>query len=722
MTDKEGYELKVSIKRDEHGIPHIEADCEANMYWGQGWCHAEDRGMQMTLMRILGQGRASELLDSSDETLGIDTFFRRMNWAGNTQSQLNTLPDNIMENLEAYCDGVNAAFANKFPWEFKLLGVKHEPWLPQDVIMMARMIGYLTLAQSQWEIERLLVEMIQANVPPDKLEELFPGQLGELDIDLLKKVKLKERIVPPEVLWGKGLPRMMASNNWVVSGKKTASGKPMVVNDPHLEVNRLPNIWMEIVMGTADNYFMGGSMPGVPGTPVGRTKQVAWGATYAFIDACDSWIEQCKDGNYYREENDQWLPFSKRSEIIKRKKKEAATVTFYENNHGVLDGDPNEEGYYLATRWAPGESGALAVIALMGMWQVTNVDEAMASLGKIESAWNFVIADNDGDIGFQMSGLTPRRRDGISGLIPVPGWKKENDWQGFLTVAEMPQCKNPKCGYFTTANQDLNQYGKKSPINMPMGSYRSDRISHLLEPGQNLHPEDMFKMHRDLYSLQGEMFMKILKPLLPDSPQGKILKEWDFNYDASSQGAFLFEQFYKALFGEVFGKKGLGEEVVQYLLNGDSIYIDFYQNLDRVLLSEFSVWFEGESRDEIFKRVAAKALAIEPKAWGEVQQFMMSHIILGGKLPRFLGFDRGPLTGIGGRATIHQGQIYKSAGRVTTFMPGYRFVIPMAEEKTYSNMAGGPLDRRFSKWYCSDLENWLNYKYKEISPEFQDTK
>jgi penicillin amidase len=716
MTEQEGYELKVKIQRDAHGIPHVEADCEANMYWGQGWCHAEDRGMQMTLMRILGQGRASELLDSSAETLGVDTFFRRMNWTGNTEEQLNLLSENNLENLQAYCDGANAAFAKKFPWEFKMLGVKHELWQPKDIIMMARMIGYLTLAQSQWEIERLLVEMIQANIPQAKLEELFPGQLGELDIDLIKKVKLQERIVPPEILWGKGLPRMMASNNWVVGGKKTASGKPIVVNDPHLEVNRLPNIWMEIVMGTEDNYFMGGSMPGVPGIPVGRTKHVAWGATYAFIDACDSWVEQCKEGNFYREENDSWLPFTQRTETIKRKKKEPVSIHFYENLHGVLDGDPNEEGYYLATRWAPGDSGALAVKALMGMWDVKTIDEAMASLGTIESAWDFVIADDKDNIGFQMSGLAPRRRKGISGLIPVPGWKKENDWQGFLTVEEMPRCKNPEKGFFATANQDLNEFGKEKPINMPMGSYRADRIAHLLEQRDKLTPEDMFDMHKDLYSIQAELFMKILEPLLPDTPQGKLLKEWDFYYDAQSQGAFLFEAFYKTLYNEVFGENGIGEKVVTHLLEGDSIYIDFYQNLDKVLLSETSTWFAGESRDDIFKRVAEESLQVEPKTWGDAQQFMMSHIIFGGKLPRILGFDRGPLTGVGGRATIHQGQIYKSAGRITTFMPGYRFVIPMEEEKTYSNLAGGPSDRRYSKWYCSDLENWLNYRYKAVSP------
>jgi penicillin amidase len=710
---------KANIQRDENGVIHITADTETNLCWGQGWAHATDRGLQMLLMRILGQGRASELLDSSAETLGIDIFFRRMNWAGNTTPQVDALLPPARKKLDAYCEGVNAGFAQKFPWELKLLGCKRESWKAEDVIMMSRMIGYLTLAQSQAEIERLLVELIQAGVQREKLEELFPGILGEFgepEMELIKKVKLQERIVPPDVLWDTAVPRMMASNNWVVSGKKTASGKPIVANDPHLEINRLPGVWMEMVMRSDENYLVGGTMPGAPGVLTGRSKHLAWGVTYAFIDALDSWIENCKNGKFYREEGDQWLEFQKREETIKRKKKEPVTVTFHENDHGVLDGDPNEEGFYLATRWAAGESGAEAIQALLDMWNVKTCEQGMNTLGGIETGWSFVFADTEGDIAFQMSGHVPKRREGVTGFIPMPGWKTENDWQGFWPLKDMPRVKNPEQGYFGTANHDLNDYGKAGPINIAMGSYRADRINALLEKGENLKLSDMFAMHADVYSLQAEQFMKILKPLLPATPQGRLLEGWDLNYNAESKGAFLFETFYKALYREVFGKNGFGETVTDYLAEETGIFVDFYANFDRILLSETSAWFGDETRDEIFQRVVADVLKVEPKTWGEVRQFTMTHILFGGKLPSFLGFDRGPITGVGGRATIHQGQIYRSGGRVTTFMPSYRFVTGLEEDTYFSNLAGGPSDRRFSKWYCSDLENWLSYKYKKITP------
>ena len=707
----------LKIWRDKNGIPHVEAENEIDVYWGQGYVHAKDRGMQMLLMRILGQGRVSELLDSSEDSLKIDIFFRKMNWTSNTTQEIEKLDDRIRGYVNAYCDGANAAFAERVPWEFKLLGYKPEKWKPEDSVLISRMIGYLSLAQSQAEMEKLFVEIVQAGISEEKLHELFPGILGGLNMELLKKVTIPERIVPPNVLWGIGAPRMMASNNWVVSGEKTRSGKPIAANDPHLEVNRLPNVWSEIVLKSGERYIMGGSMPGFPGVLVGRNPELTWGVTYTFADAVDSWVEKCNDGKYFREEKNQWLDFQQRKEIIKRKKKEPYEIIFFENEQGTLDGDPLQEGFYLTTKWAAADSGALAISAVLDMWNAKTVDDGMATLGKLESSWNFLFADANGEIGYQMTGRIPKRRKGVSGFVPLPAWKKKNEWQGFYRPEELPRAKNPKEGYLVTANNNLNDYGKAKPINMPMGAYRADRIKNLLAQGDQFTVEDMCHMHYDVYSLQAEYFMKILKPLLPDTPQGKILKEWDLQYSADSEGAYLFEKFYAELYREVFGKGGIGEQVVDYLKGETGIFIDFYENFDRVLLSKNSTWFGGRSREEIFRAAAERALKTKPKKWKSVQEFTLTNILFGGKLPRFLGFDRGPVVSIGGRATIHQGQIYRSAGRDTSFLPSFRLVTDFSAHEIFTNLIGGPSDRRFSKWYCSDLENWISGKYKRLTPE-----
>jgi len=706
----------VNIRRDRHGVPHVEAKCKEDLYWAQGVVHATDRAMQMLLMRILCQGRVGELLDSSDDALGIDTFFRRMNWTAETTEEIEKLADDAREYLTAYRDGVNSVLQKKYPWEFKLLGYRPEPWQVEDTIAVSRMVGYVTLQQSQAEIERLLVEMVQAGVAGEKLEELFPGLLEGLDVELLKKVTLGERVVPRGILWQTGVPRMTASNNWVLSGTRTASGKPMLCNDPHLEGNRLPNVWCETALHMAGRYAIGGAMPGCPGVIAGRNPDVAWGVTYSFMDALDSWIERCRDGKYFRQPDD-WVPFRQRREVIKRKKKEPVERVFHENDHGVLDGDPSREGYYLATRWSAQRSGGTSIGQILKMWDARNVEEGMNTLGKLETAWNFVFADRHGNIGYQMSGLLPRRRPGISGLVPLPGWEKENDWTGFVPHEELPRSLNPKNGFFVTANQDLNSHGKAEPINMPMGTYRADRIAQLLKKKWSFTPDDMFQMHYDVFSPQAETFMEILGPLLPDTPQGEILRRWDRYYTADSQGAFLFEEFYRGLFQEVFGGGGLGESVVEHLAGETGVFIDFYLNFDRVLLAGESVWFGDRSREEVYRCVAERALSIDPRPWSHGRGYMLRHLLLGGKLPRFLGFDRGPVTAIGGRATIHQGQIYRSGGRETTFVPSFRFVADLANDDYFSNLLGGPSDRRFSRWYCSDLKNWRTGKYKKIAAE-----
>ena len=701
------------IWRDEQGVCHIEGEEKADVFGLVGYAHAKDRGMQMLLMRILGQGRASEILASSDEMLDIDKFFRRMNWAGSISLEIEKLSLEAKALIEAYCDGANRAFSEKCPWECRLFGYKPEPWCAEDIVLISRMIGYLTLAQSQGEMERLLIELVQAGVDEDRLNELFPGILGGLDMNLVKQIKLQERLVNPASLWNIAAPLAMASNNWVVSGKKTASGKPILANDPHLEVNRLPNVWYEIAFKTKDRYALGATMPGMPALLVGKNPDLAWGATYTFMDSTDSWIEKCKDGSYLRG-TDEWIPFTERKETIKRKKKEPVTVTFYENPHGVLEGDPHREGHYIATTWASAFSGAVTLNSALKLFEAKTVSEGMDLLGRIETSWNWVVADRQGDIGYQMSGLMPKRRQGVSGFVPLPGWDAKNDWQGFEKHEDLPRCHNPECGYFVTSNQDLNAYGTVAPINMGMGSYRSDRIGKLLAENNQITREDMYHLHFDVYSTQAEVFMKILDPLLPDTPAAAVLRDWNFEYAADSKGASLFDRFYKALYREVFGKNGLGADALEYMDNQTGIFNDFYLSFDRILLSEASSWFGGRTRAEIYRQAAEKALNAPVQKWGDTRKVILKNIVFDGKLPRFLGFDRGPVTLIGGLATPHQGQIFKSGGRQTTFSPSFRMVIDLGADEIHTNMAGGPSDRRFSKWYCSDLENWLSGRYKKI--------
>jgi len=711
-------EQTIHIKRDANGVLHVRASTEADLYKGLGYCHAHDRGMQILTSRILGSGRGCELLDDCEDMLALDRFFRRLGLAAGAGEEVERLSNAASSNVEAYCAGINAVFAQRIPWELRLLGYRHQPWSVADCILLMRLSGYVSLAQSQGEIERLLIEMVKAEVPRAQLEELFPGLLDELDEELLKKVTLSERIVPQQLRWASAIPRAVASNNWVIAGSKTASRHALLANDPHLEGNRLPSIWYEVVLELGERWCIAATMPGLPMPALARTNDLAWGATYTFMDAIDSWVEDCRDGCYRREQdgNDTWKPFELRRERIRRKKHADVLVDFYENDHGTLDGDPNIPGYYLSTRWASARgSGAASLEAGLAMLWADDVAAAMEKAGRIETAWNWVLADSKGNIGYQMSGLMPRRREGANGLVALPGWDPRNDWRGFVPPEQLPRQINPECGFIATANQDLNHLGVAKPITMPMGSYRAERIRELLEARDDWSVEATQAMHMDLYSIQAERFLTLLRPLLPENENGRKLREWDCCYDLESEGAELFERFYRALLEEVMTLT-CGRDVARNLLEETGITIDFYANFDRFLLQRDSAWFAGEGRDAVLSRVAARVLSDPAQTWGSRQRVVMRHLLFGGRLPRWVGFDYGPITIPGGRSTIHQGQIYRSGGRETSFVPSYRLVTEFGEQKAHTCLIGGPSDRRFSRWYTTGIDDSLAGRFKVLAP------
>ena len=705
--------LKANWTRDENGIPQISASDINGLHWGMGYCHAMDRGLQMLIMRILGQGRAAELLDGSDEMVEVDRFFRRMNWSGGIAEEKKKLTPEARDAAEAYCQGVNARFSQSFPWELKLVRVRPETWTVEDSVLLARMTGFLTLAQSQGELERLFVQMVQAGISNAHLEALFPGSTEGLDRAMVNAVQLTERVVPDAVKWGAGAARVMASNNWCVSGSRTASGAAMLGNDPHLETNRLPNIWVEQSFRWPDGYALLMTMPGLPAPLVGRNEHLSWGATYTFMDSIDSWVEHCRDGQFRR--GDAWIDFDRRVETIARKKGEPIVETFWENMHGVLDGDANAEGHRLATRWSGSNGGAESINALVPLWTARTVAEGMAAFADVESSMNWVFADSGGGIGYQMSGLMPKRPDDWSGFAPRPGWDERFDWDGFVSPDQLPRVHNPDDGMVVTANQDLNHLGQANPINAPMGDYRARRIAQLLAERDD-HGVDSFRaIQMDTYSIQAAEFLEILSPILGTGPVADALRAWDCRYEPESTGATAFEMFYAELLVEMFGP-ACGAGVIEHLRDASGAFIDFYQNFDRNLVDPSSPWLGGRGREEVWSAALAKVADRVPEPWGARNQLTLTNMFFGGKLPGFFGFDRGPISIRGGRATPHQGQIYSSAGRLTSFTPSLRLVADMSEPVLHSALCGGPSDRRFSKWYTSGVDDWLAGRLKVRKP------
>lgn len=719
----------IQIERAESGIALITAQDADDALLGLGYCHGRDRGLQMRLVRIFGRGQCCERLRDSEAMLEIDRFFRRLNFSGDATEQTEALSPRARTGNEAYGRGVNLAFEELgTPWELRAVGgkLKDEPWTFADVYLMAKVIGYVALAIGQNDMERWIIECVQSGIGRPFLEELFPGQLDGLDEDLVRQIQLQERIVPESLWQVPGLPAALASNNWVLAGTKTASGLPIACNDPHLQVNRLPAFWYEAVLRwTTDGsprYAMGASIPGIPGISVGRNSDLAWTVTYAFMDCVDSWIEDCRDGSYRRGAD--WIPFRVREETIRRKRNPPVVVRFHENDHGTLSGDPDKPGYYLTTRWSCGEqTGAMSLEAMLGILEARTLAEGTAHLGRLSnSSWNWLLADRQGNIGYQMSGKMPLRRPGASGLIPLPGWDPANDWHGFAPIADLPQCLNPPEGFLATANDNLNAYGKRAPINLCVAPYRGERIRSVLSRPGTFTLDDMKALQFDVHSLQAERFMAHLRPLLEaaePSENRQLLLDWDLGYHDESRAAYLFESFYRELLGSVFGGQNVGEcprthlgvSVVNHLIDETTLLTEYYGAFDVVLLSETSLWFAGRSRREIYETVLDRTLRVEPRPYGEARRMKLEHLLLGSKLPSLLGFDRGPISLKGGRATVHQGQFLRAQGRRIACGPSYRFVTDLATDAMETTLPGGPSDRRFSPWYVSGLLDWLEGKY-----------
>jgi penicillin amidase len=716
----------IEIARNKNGVIMLWGDDDLDLARGLGFAHAQDRLVQMILVRLVGQGRLCECLINDDETLEIDVFMRELGLSRYAKVEAVNCVAEGRELGEAYAEGINHWLStNRRPLEFLL--VRHDPewWTIADTILTVKLMSYLGLAQSQQDMEKFLIQAIRGGVSTERLARLTAPHLEALDqqtIDAINNLQHLQPLLPQSLRFLGQVPTVMASNNWAISGSKTVSGKPLQCNDPHLECNRLPAIWYEAVMHTADNYRIGATMPGVPGLVMGRTRDLSFGFTYGFMDMVDYFVENCRDGRYQRGES--FVPLRIRTEKIARKGASPVEVTIRETDLGVLESDNRkpdlENGFYLSRAWSAHRRGGSASLdALARLPSATTVLDAQTIVREVAISCNWLLADRDGNIGYQQSGLLPDRRH--SGLHPVPGWDDNLRWRGLVSADQLHSLFNPPEGFLATANNDLNPENGRLVVNLPMGSYRVDRIRALLSASDACSRDDMRQVQNDVYSLQAERFMEILRPLLPATFAGRMLAGWDCRYGYDSRGATLFETVYHAILREVFGRGLFGEEIWDATIEATAIVADYYDLFDQALLGDEASWFGEEGKDTLFRRVLEEVLtevdveAISP--WGRRHQVMMKNIFFDGRLPKWLGFDFGPIQVQGNRATIVQGGIFTAHNRQTTFTPSWRFITDLGEDSALTVLAGGPSGRRFSRWYTTDVKRWLSGTYKVLKAE-----
>ena len=725
LTTKQSEE--VTIHRQQSGISEINSKSLNSMAYAQAMCHCTDRFLQIFFLRIISKGRISELLDSNEETNGIDKFMRQMNFHATSKDEVSELSNEARAFFQSYCDGIND-YLEKYGkiWEFKLLKVNLEPWTIEDSLTIIKIMSYIGLAQTQQDAEKFIIQLIKNDVEIEKIKSLFSPHLDGISDEVIgdiKELKYLEGLIPAEIKFLKEIPKMIASNNWILSGLKTESGNVIQCNDPHLEVNRLPAIWYEQVLKSEKGNFHGMTMPGIPGVIMGRSEEVSFGFTYGFMDMVDYFVEDISGNKCLREDRREDLKV--REEIIKRKKDSPLTHYFFENSCGTLEA-PSEakslsSGKYLNLAWSCRNNGSHeSAQALYEIFSCKDIHTLKNTLKKITISCNWLIGDKSGNIAYQQSGLFPNRKE--SGLYPLRASDPKNHWQGLRPKSDLLSVTNPPCGFLATANNDLEKYMEEdSPlsINLPMGPYRVNRIESILSAKEKFSIDELKFMQSDLYSIQAEQFIKDLSPYFEKDAVSKTLMNWDRCYDRDSKGAIVFEFYYHELINSVFGPSMAGTEAWEYISKKSSILIDFYHFFDKILLSdEDPIWFSSHTKEDFiksaFEKTKKKFERYRPTL-KEEKSTPMKNILFDGKLPGFLGFDYGPIVIEGSRATIVQGALYEAHGRVSTFCPSMRFVCDLGKDYSYTVLAGGISDRRFSKYYTNEIENWLNFKYKKVS-------
>lgn len=704
---------KVRISRNGYGVPVVQAGNFPDMLFGLGWVQAYDRPVQLELTRLVAKGAACEHLPPSPDLMASDREMRRYNLWGFSLKQAQKLSGETEGLAIDFCRGINDCLQEHRPPEFDMLGYEPEPWAPADCVMMCKLINLVDMDETQGWMKRLIVQMFQNGVSLGKLKELFvhmTDEPGEEYLDILRRVRIPEPFVPPSIKWA--LPRMQNSSNWAVAPSRTASGKAILCGSPDLDSARLPAIWQEVVLRADDYYLMGFAMPGLMGLPVARSRHLAWSPTYGCMDIMDYYIEEVKEGKYRRGE--EWIPFEVREEVIRVKDAEPVTARYYENGHGVLLGEPEEDGYYLCLAWSIRDAGAATIEHFLAASRSERAAEAMEHFCRLDfGAQNWVMADSEGNIGYAMSGICPIRPPGWSGLLPIPGWNPDFDWLGYYGPELNPRLYNPLEGFIGTANQEMNELSEIRMQTLPMAADRSLRIAEILGAGEGLDLETMRRMQYDVYGKHAERFMPLIRPLLPDSENGNLLREWDLYYRSESLGATLFEGVYRELLKIIFGEGGLGPEVIEYLMDETILLNLYYEVFDQVMLREDSLWFEGRAREDLYRLAIARGLDTSPLPYGSTHMVTMKNIVYGDLTPEF---NYGPIEIRGSRGTLCQGQIFRSAGRLATFSPTCRLITDFAEERAYTALAGGPSERPASQWYTSGVGDWLNANYHVATP------
>jgi penicillin amidase len=594
-----GISAPVTIKFDEHALPHVFASSQEDAWHTLGFLHATERPWQMEFNRRLASGKLSEILGK--DTLVIDKFMRTLGIRRAAEKQYENYPIEYKRYIQAYVDGVNEGLTRlgwALPPEFMILGVKPGSWGPADSVAWSLMMA-LDLG-GNWHKEFLRLEM-SATLSTEQIWQVlppYPGEAPASSVDFAKMYRelglFKEKTSPitkssaantefekvqiqnqKEFL--KFLPggsEGIGSNNWVVGGGKTVSGKPLLANDPHLGLTT-PAIWYFAHIQTPKLNVIGATLPGIPGVVLGHNTHVAWSFTNTDPDVQDLYIEALDPSNPGRYKTPQgYENFILREEAIAIKGKEPFKFLTRETRHGPVISDAYERAqdlihtdkFAISLRWTALETSNQTLKAGFQMNEAQSLNEFMSALKNYHAPMqNVVMADKDGQIAYRAAGVAPKRTKGkgLFGTAPGLGWDAQYDWGPYFGKDELPKETNPSSSFIATANQRVHTANDPHPLttdwHMP---YRQQRIEQLINATEQHDMASMKAIQADALSLSAVDLIPLLQAANSTNRYANDAKTIIGNFDGKmsldSAGATIYNawahQLTRLMFADKLGK------------------------------------------------------------------------------------------------------------------------------------------------------------------------
>lgn len=560
-----GIKQEVTVRRDSRGIPYIDAKNEVDLYFVQGYITASDRLWQMDLLRRVSRGELAEIFGK--QVLEEDKQWRRYGFSGIAEETLKTMNPELKSALESYAKGVNAFIATldatTMPAEFKILQYKPSPWKPTDTICLGKILA--EALSSTWEndlvrasfqklLQKKIAELTNNVTPNDVIlfgKDTTSVSLQNLkvpDFNTITAKNMAEKFVENRKnslsMVGLYAEDLAASNNWVISGKRTLDGKPLLANDPHLQA-AAPGIWYLTHLSSPTIQAAGVTFPGVPGVILGHNASIAWGATNVGPDVQDLYTETFNDKGEYKTPTGWAMPTIRKEQIKVRKvltapETEVETLEVVETRNGVIIEDEIKQKF--ALKWTARNPDNNEFEAFYFLNRAKNYEDFKVSLKRYGgSTQNFIYADVKGNIGWIAAGRVPIRKKG-DGSLPYDGSTSDGDWTGMIPFDELPQLYNPPEGFIVTANQRIvgTNY-KYQQISRDVATpWRARRIYDLLKSNMKVSANDVADIQRDVFSIPlSKLNTEILKNANASNETLTLLRGWEGKMTADSKAALL---------------------------------------------------------------------------------------------------------------------------------------------------------------------------------------